>query len=212
MDRKLKERLIGLVVLLTAAVILVPMILGDRETSPTDDPDFDDADTREVRLDLREDREPDTTPEVEPEATATPEDEEEDAREEVETRVAEGREAAEEAREEIAEAQEEAAEPKADEAPESGVDTDDVEILDDGPEGTGWSAQVGSFSDRDNARNLAAGLREEGLEAFLMRHETEDRVLYRVRVGLESEREGAVQLAAEVEEKTGHEASPVPHP
>ena len=244
MDRKLKERLIGLVVLLTAAVIIVPMILGDRESVPEDAAERPaaDRDTREVRLDLAEtgereevpegdaDAEPQAPEDVEvvdpqPEPDVLPEESEQE-----ETADSDVQEEIAAAREELAREQEEAAREREDPPDEEPAEEDetaedetaedeaeddeeeDVDVLDDGPEGSGWSAQVGSFSQRDNAEGLAEEIREQGLEAFLMRHETEDGVVYRVRVGLEDDRDGAVGLAEEVESRTGHAASPVPHP
>lgn len=244
MDRKLKERLIGLVVLLTAAVIIVPMILGERESVP-DDPaqrPVTDRDTREVRLDLAESEtgeareEPSEDPgtgERSVETDVPDEPGEQDisdrgfqqdiaqAREELAREAEEGM-----AQEPEEPAEEEEAAPEQDRAEDPGTARDDESdpeepadgegdadrLLEDGPEGSGWSAQVGSFSQRDNAETLVREIREQGLEAFLMRHEADGRVLYRVRVGLEDDRDGAVGLAREIENRTGHAASPVPHP
>ncbi|MCP1727097.1 DedD protein [Natronospira proteinivora] len=244
MDRKLKERIIGLVVLLTIAVLFLPMMLGgpdDSERSVRLDRPDADQDLPVTRMDLREES---TEAEEAPDDDLfrpRPRDEAEPARDETEDEPAQARgmdetgdredaladettldtrvpeeEAppAEPEREDEREAEPEPeTEPESEPEGEPETDTDTEEApADDVPSGSGWAAQVGSFADRENAEGLVSDLRAEGFQSFLMRYESDDRVLYRVRVGLEPERDDAQALAERILEQTGHEASPVPHP
>ncbi len=213
MDRKLKERLIGLVVLLTAAIIILPMVLGgpDEESERTVSLDRDRSSENlpVTRLDLREpdnDRDRDRRWR---EDSARDRGSDDDDGTVAEAPVVQPFEPVEEAPERD--------EPERDERESEPEETDEATAETDEdaagvPEGSGWSAQVGSFSDRGNAEGLTRQLRDEGFEAFLMRHERGGSTFYRVRVGLEPEREDAERIARRVKDRTGHEASPVPHP
>lgn len=227
MDRKIKERLIGLIVLMTLAVIFLPMMLGGPEEGGGERrlslESAEESALPETRLDLRESPEEDddssgeeadfaaeeSDPRLgdvspEPDASdgepAVPEDEAADAA----------------ATEEDTGADAESAEEDTAEAPNGDDDGAEDEASSaeafEGPSGSGWTAQVGSFTRRENAEDLVDSLRDSGFEAFLMRHEGSEKVFYRVRVGLESEREEATELARRVHSETGHEATAVPHP
>jgi DedD protein len=212
MERKIKERLVGLVVLLTLAVIFIPMVLdGPGKDEPIERrlerPGLQE-DLPVTRLDLRErdaaaDRQADVDPKsLLPDLDAEPEAPAATGREQ-RTRT----EVTERAPMQADEIQEPEPEPESD--PEPG----ERRAGDDGvPSGTGWTAQVGSFSDRSNADGLMRRLREEGFEAFVMQYQADGRTMYRVRVGLESERDRAVALAERIRDRTGEPARPVPHP
>ena len=59
-----------------------------------------------------------------------------------------------------------------------------------------WVVQIGSFGDRKNAEKEVASLKAKGFPAFLRRFVTaEDKVLYRVRVGPEKDRTRAEKLS-----------------
>lgn len=59
-----------------------------------------------------------------------------------------------------------------------------------------WVVQIGSFGDRKNAEKEVASLKAKGFPAFVRRFVTaEDKVLYRVRIGPEKDRVRAEKLA-----------------
>ncbi len=74
-----------------------------------------------------------------------------------------------------------------------------------------WAVQMGSFSNRQNAEKLAATLKKQGYLAFLSRLETDSGQLHRVRIGPQKDRESAETMAAGLL-KVGHEGQVVPHP
>jgi DedD protein len=74
-----------------------------------------------------------------------------------------------------------------------------------------WAVQLGSFSSKDNAERLAAGLRDQGFAAFLSQLPTDEGKLQRVRVGPQKDRDSAEAVAAQLA-KAGHEGRVVPHP
>ncbi len=74
-----------------------------------------------------------------------------------------------------------------------------------------WAVQLGSFSNEDNARRLAAKLRADGYAAFLSRHTAGGSALHRVRIGPQKDRQSAEAVAASLV-KSGHTGRVVPHP
>jgi DedD protein len=64
----------------------------------------------------------------------------------------------------------------------------------DGP----WTVQVGSFSQQQNAEGLQRQLRSQGFEAFVSRIATDAGSMYRVRVGPVPDRQSADELLARV--------------
>lgn len=74
-----------------------------------------------------------------------------------------------------------------------------------------WAVQLGSFSNRQNAERLAADLRAEGYAAFLGKLDTGSGELYRVRIGPQKDRDSAESVAARLGE-SGHTGQVVPHP
>jgi DedD protein len=83
---------------------------------------------------------------------------------------------------------------------------------DPGESATGmWAVQIGSFSNKENADRLAAGLREKGYAAFLSQVQTGAGSLHRVRIGPQKDRESAEAVAAKL--KAGNvDGQVVPHP
>ncbi len=57
-----------------------------------------------------------------------------------------------------------------------------------------WVIQVGSFSNRENADRLIASLRKAGFNAFIEQTEVKGKQLYRVRVGPEISKEKAREM------------------
>jgi DedD protein len=74
-----------------------------------------------------------------------------------------------------------------------------------------WAVQLGSFGDQNNADKMAAELRKQGFAAFLSKVSTGSNELHRVRIGPQKDREGAEAMAARLE-KAGHKGQVVPHP
>ncbi len=74
-----------------------------------------------------------------------------------------------------------------------------------------WAVQLGSFSNQDNAERLAANLRKQGFAAFLSRLSTDSSELVRVRVGPQKDREAAEAMAERLS-RAGHKGQVVPHP
>lgn len=74
-----------------------------------------------------------------------------------------------------------------------------------------WAVQLGSFSNQENAERLAAELRKQGYAAFLSRLDTGSGALHRVRIGPQKDRDGAASVAAQLG-KSGHTGQVVPHP
>jgi len=59
----------------------------------------------------------------------------------------------------------------------------------------GWAVQVAALSKQDAADEMVARLRGQGYPAFVLEHRAGGKVLYRVRVGPEAQRERAEALA-----------------
>jgi DedD protein len=74
-----------------------------------------------------------------------------------------------------------------------------------------WAVQLGSFSSKENAERLAAELRKQGYAAFLSQLNTGAGALHRVRIGPQKDRESAEAMAARLL-KVGHKGQVVPHP
>lgn len=74
-----------------------------------------------------------------------------------------------------------------------------------------WAVQLGSFSSSDNAERLAADLRGEGYAAFLSQLQGSSGPLHRVRIGPQKDRDSAEKMAAKLA-AAGHKGQVVPHP
>lgn len=74
-----------------------------------------------------------------------------------------------------------------------------------------WAVQLGSFSSQENAERLAAELRKQGYAAFLSQIKTGDSSLHRVRIGPQKDRDAAEAVAAKLK-SAGHACQVVPHP
>jgi DedD protein len=198
MERALKERIIGAVVLVIIVVLVVPVFLdGPPETGEIVServllPGQEGQDTKTVVLD-RERSEP------MPAVSSS-----------VETSKTTGTVAAE--------PEEEAPQPQ------PVVQKPDVRTVEQSPpkpdsetpkatsSTTGmWVVQLGSFSNKENAEKLAADLRRQGYAAFLSQLSTSSGQLHRVRIGPQKDRESAEAMAARLL-KVGHEGQVLPHP
>lgn len=74
-----------------------------------------------------------------------------------------------------------------------------------------WAVQLGSFSSEANAERLAAELRQAGFAAFLSTLQTANGELHRVRVGPQRDREAAEAMLARLR-SSGQKGQVVPHP
>lgn len=74
-----------------------------------------------------------------------------------------------------------------------------------------WAVQLGSFSNKDNAEKLAADLRKQGYAAFLSQLQSNGKLLHRVRIGPQKDRQRAEEMAARLA-KVGHKGQVLPHP
>jgi DedD protein len=74
-----------------------------------------------------------------------------------------------------------------------------------------WAVQLGSFSKKENAEKLAADLRKQGYAAFLSQLQSSAGELHRVRIGPQKDRASAEAMAARLL-KANHKGQVVPHP
>lgn len=202
MERALKERIIGAVVLVVFAVLIVPIFLdgppadGEILTERLLLPGQEGQDTQTVVL------ERDRTDPV-PAAT-TPAS----ARQETEVK----KPASEEPKPVVTPTQEPEKEPEIEpeKAPEQAAPK--PAMTKPAVSSTGmWAVQLGSFSNKDNAEKLAAGLRKQGYAAFLSQLATDRGQLHRVRIGPQKDRASAEAMAGRLA-KVGHPGQVVPHP
>jgi DedD protein len=76
---------------------------------------------------------------------------------------------------------------------------------------SGWAVQLGSFSNADNAERLARELRARGYKAFVSPYESGGQKRSRVRIGPEQDRARAEQLAQRLR-REGRQAAVVAQP
>jgi DedD protein len=186
MDRALKERVTGAIVLVVMAVLVVPVFLDgpstdvDMVSSIVTLPGQNGKESVTQTVVLNRDR-------SEPVPASAP------------VPVAENPEPAE-------------AKPAAAKVAEVVSPDDDTEAEPMAESTTGmWAVQLGSFSNQENAERLAADLRKQGYAAFLSRLVTGSGALQRVRIGPQKDRESAEAVAAQLA-KSGHSGQVVPHP
>jgi DedD protein len=74
-----------------------------------------------------------------------------------------------------------------------------------------YAVQLGAFKTRGRADQWVSELRDQGYSAFVFEYRAGGQVLYRVRVGPESDRSRAQALAERLR-KAGHTAVVAPHP
>lgn len=201
MEIRLKERLVGAMVLVLAGVIFIPMVLdgpnADRRVSQSvalPDPASTDA-RRTVRLDLDA-------------ATATgPSVADEPSTESGEPVVVDPVPAQEQAAAGAPLRTADSAMPvTATPEPRASQPTVSEKTPADG---AAWTVQAGSFSSDENAETLAAKLRKLGYPAYVSRYNDGKRTHYRVRVGGFPSRDAAQRKAEEIRTKTGEPATPV---
>jgi DedD protein len=193
MERRLKERIIGAVVLVGLAVLILPAVLnGPRESAPVAEsqrvgsprtetieleaeaPEHDDAPAHlDAPVEVPQPPLEVTPPVEQPRANAEPQ-----TRTEPETRIEPAPSPPATSRASRAAPPPAAAEPA-----------------------SGWAVQVGTFASRSNADAFAARLQDLGHAAFVLPHTADGKTYFRVRAGpvadLESARALQQRLAAE---------------
>jgi DedD protein len=196
MERALKERIIGAVVLVLVVVLVVPIFLD----GPPDDteivservllPGQDNQKTQTVVLER--DREDPV-----PVASSPTPARQEPAREEPKPMVVEQKQP---------EAETTTPKPTPEPVKEPVIEQAAAST-------TGmWAVQLGSFSNKDNAEKRAADLRKQGYAAFLSEFTTDSGELrHRVRIGPQKDRDGAEEMARRLS-RAGYEGQVVPHP
>ena len=78
-------------------------------------------------------------------------------------------------------------------------------------EAPAWAVQLGAFSNRAKAEQLVADLRKRQYSAFVLEYRAAGQVLYRVRVGPEQDRARAEEIAARLA-KDGFQTVVARHP
>ena len=190
MDRALKERVIGAIVLVVFAVLIVPVFLdgpsGDTEfiSESVSLPGQNAQGTRTQSVVLKRDRSqpvPQTVAEgkyIPPEKAQVP------AKSTVN-------------------------------APAKAAGTGESKSTQPKPASTSltgmWAVQMGSFSQKENAERLVSDLRSDGFAAFLSQLNTSSGDLHRVRIGPQKDRASAESIAAQLS-KAGHKGQVVTHP
>lgn len=196
MEVRVRERLIGALVLVALVVLVVPAILKGRGVAPADAPD---QPTRRVEVPIARNAPPPEEqvlvpePELPDDAAAAP-------------------------------AAAPAAKPDAGPEPEPVVPRPPAKARDEAPPAprpareaappaaTGaWAVQLGAFSNRSKAEQLVAELKKRRYAAFLLEYRAGGQVLYRVRVGPEQDRAMAQEIAARLA-KDGFQPVVARHP
>ena len=218
MDRALKERTVGAIVLMVFIVLVVPVFLdGPEPESPVVSesvtlPGQNGQPRRRQTIVLERDRtEPVPVGSAATESAAEPADEPPAADDTAVLAPAAADTPADDERPaEIAEA----ATPTPDEpAPvEPGPEPASEPPASAPQSATGmWAVQLGSFSNRANAERLASELRGKGYAAFLSQLSSSGGPLHRVRIGPQKDRASAESMAARLA-ADGHRGQVVPHP
>lgn len=191
MDRALRERIIGAIVLVVFAILVVPVFLD----GPSDDteiisesvtlPGQNDQERKQQTIVLERDR-------SEPVPSARGTSQAASAREpEVAQQVATAIAKPEPATDTPA-AENKATEKVATPTIAKQPPAETAPVSTDTRSSTGmWAVQLGSFSSAENAERLAADLRKQGYAAFLSQLKTASGTLQRVRIGPQKDRESA---------------------
>lgn len=201
MEVRVRERLVGALVLVGIVVLLVPAILTGRGSAPSEPPA---QPTRRVEVPLD-----DAVPEQE-EQVLVPEP----VADEATTRAPPAS-----AVPASPGAESQAKDPRADArgpaAPAPAVAQAPNRAADPPPPAVGqtpaWAVQLGAFSNREKAERLVADLRKRRYAAFLLEYRASGQVLYRVRVGPEQDRARAEEIAARLA-KDGFQPVVARHP
>ncbi len=200
MEVRVRERLVGALVLVTIVVLVVPAILKGRGPQPAEP--SGQMPTRRVEVPIG-----DATPAQE-EQVLVPEPELPEA----DAPDAEAQQPAPAPPAPAAESR--AAKPPASApaAPPSQAAAVRVQpVARPSGAGTAWAVQLGAFSNRSKAEQLVADLQKRRYAAFILEYRASGQVLYRVRVGPEQDRARATEIAGRLA-KDGYEPVVARHP
>lgn len=201
MEVRVRERLVGALVLVAIVVLLVPAILtgrGGEEAAMPSQP------TRRVEVPLGGAPQPEEQvlvpePLADAPATSDPPASGPPARREPETEVVATR---------PAEARPDPSPPK---PPAAAAAPPPEPRPAASAQVPAWAVQLGAFSNRAKAEQLVADLRKRRYAAFLLEYRAAGQVLYRVRVGPEQDRARAEEIAARLA-KDGFQPVVARHP
>jgi DedD protein len=203
MEVRVRERLIGALVLVAVVVLIVPAVLTGRGEKAT--VDAPGQPTRRVEMPIEDEARKPEEQVLVPEPVAD---------DEVTSAVARpARKAPEEPRP-SASAKPPEAPPKAESAPPAKPAA--TPPRSPAPpaaamQSAAWAVQLGAFSNRTKAEQLVEQLRERRYAAFMLEYRASGQVLYRVRVGPEQDRARAQQIAARLA-KDGFQPVVARHP
>lgn len=207
MEVRVRERLIGALVVVTIVVLLVPAILKGRGTTPAEPPA---ESTRRVEVPTSDAPPPPAESVLVPEpvADAQPAADAEPATSTSAKAQRTERSAPPPDAGSMASAPPPAPKPQAaaqapSKAPPAAPASKST--------ATAWAVQLGAFSNRSKAEQLVAQLKERRYAAFVLEYRASGQVLYRVRVGPEQERARAEEIAARLA-KDGFQTVVARHP
>jgi len=198
MERELKERIIGAVVLVVVVVLVVPIFLDGRTENG-------ETVTESVTLPGQSEQKMQTQVLNRNRSTPVPAN---NSNEEAPKPQAETPTPKVVVQQQSAAPQPEESTPPAETRPDPQPVTEKPAAASD----TGmFAVQLGSFGSEENANKLAADLRKQGFAAFLSKLEAGGKELHRVRVGPQANRKAAEEVAAKLA-AAGHKGQVVPHP
>jgi DedD protein len=202
MDRALKERVIGAIVIVIFAVLVVPVFLDGSSDDATfiseavTLPGQNDQGTRQQTVVLKRDR----TQPVPQSQFEVKEDPPPQSQEEVRSDPPPQSKSPAETTPKAPAKAPDATLSKSTEAKPASATSSGM-----------WAVQMGSFSEKVNAEGLVADLKKDGFAAFLSQLNTSSGDLHRVRIGPQKDRAGAESIAAQLQ-KAGHKGQVVTHP
>ncbi|MBM4219525.1 MAG: hypothetical protein FJ171_07815 [Gammaproteobacteria bacterium] len=189
MEVRVRERLVGALVLVAIVVLIVPAILTGRGQAPVEPP-AQPTRSQEFLLD---------------DGRQTPNDEVL-----VPEPVADAPRPAGEAPGKPSASQPSAA-PAATVLPRSDAAEPEPQRPESASQSSAWAVQLGAFSNRAKAEQLVAELKKRRYAAFMLEYRASGQILYRVRVGPEQERARAEEIAARLA-KDGFQTVVARHP
>lgn len=199
MEVRVRERLIGALVLVAIVVLIVPAILTGRGGAPVEPPA---QPTRRVEFDLVDKQQAPEEQVLVPEPVA---DSPVPAATQTPAAQAPARPPAEASPPATAKAE---PPPGAARTPPAAVEPSRAVT---GSQAPAWAVQLGAFSNRSKAEQLVADLKERRYAAFMLEYRASGQVLYRVRVGPEQDRARAEEIAARLA-KDGFQPVVARHP
>lgn len=194
-ENKLKQRIVGAIVLVALAVIFIPMLLtGEGDSGmPLFGSNIPPKPANIERVKTLEIKTPQHPPQAE-KIVRTPIDEH---------NVASQTPAAKPVTKSAKASSEEAVQPVSQDEPVTSSNDRDAKA---------WAVQVGSFSNPNNAMGLRDKLRKQGYKCFVEKVSTSKGEVYRVRVGPEVRRNNAEDLQKELQAKLDLKGLVVAHP